>query len=148
MLMHRLTAAASLLIAIGLYVASIYSGSETGYEFPQAVAISMIALTAVLVAMSFKPSIAAISADEQPVPWRHIWPALAVFLGYLFLAMNVGFFVTSFLAFLALALIYTPGRLDRRNVAIITGVAFAFMTVLYLIFVALLNVQTPRGLLF
>jgi hypothetical protein len=145
MLVHRLTALGSFLIAIGMYAASVHPGDE-GYDFPKTIAVALIALTGLLTVLSFKPG-QPIAGGEERIPWGRIWPGLLVFTGYLLLAQRLGFFLSSFLAFFTLVMIYAPGRLGWHRVAWGGGIGLIFMGVLYLIFIVLLNVQMPRGIL-
>lgn len=143
---HLLTVIATLLLAIGLAVVS-FMPDVSGYKFPQMIALAIVAIAAIMVLLALIAKKPLTKADEEPVPWGSIWPLLLVLVGFLVIMERLGFFVTSFIAFFLIVMIYSPQRLGWRG-AIKGGVIAAiFMAVLYLVFVSLLSVQTPQGLL-
>ncbi len=143
----RLTSAGSLLVSVFLYWASSSHGAaDSSYVMPRMIATAMIVLSVALLVISFTRQAEA-EASEASIPWGSIFPALVIFIAYLMLAKTLGFFTTSFLAFVALGLIYAPGRTTARNAAVCVGSGLAFMVALYVVFVALLNVQLPGGIL-
>lgn len=143
---QRLIPFFSLMVAIGFYWASVYSG-RPGYEFPQMIALGMIALSGTLTVLSLKPDKRAVPEAVEPLGMAVIWPTLLVMVGYAFLAPRLGFFISSFLAFALIALLYSPDRLSFRRVATVMMVSGLFITILYVLFVTLLRVQMPRGLI-
>lgn len=143
---QRLIPFICLLVAIGFYWASVHSG-RPGYEFPQMIALGMIALSGTLTVLSLKPDNRAVPDAVEPLGLAVIWPTLLVMLGYAFLAPRLGFFISSFLAFLVIALLYSPDRLSFRRVITAVTVSGVFIAVLYVLFVILLRVQMPRGLI-
>ncbi|OOG23846.1 hypothetical protein B1C78_09955 [Thioalkalivibrio denitrificans] len=144
---QRIIAIASILVAAGLVV---WSSPEArpGYEFPRMVAWTMLVLSAVLALMAFKPGKVVIPADIESVPMRIIWPMLVILAGMAYLAPRLGFLSTSFLVFVATALVFSPDRLGVRRIALVVAIAACFTVSLYLLFVLLLGVQLPRALLF
>ncbi|MCP1676953.1 hypothetical protein J2T57_004127 [Natronocella acetinitrilica] len=146
MLKQRLVAIGALLVAIGLYTASVWSG-KPGYQFPQIVALTMIVLTGVLTVLALKPGRPVVPDDVEPVAFGVLWPSLLLIAGYAFLAPRLGFISTSFLAFALVGLVYNPEPLTTRRVLVTCGISAAFMTALYLLFVVLLNVRVPTGIL-
>ena len=147
MIVHRLTALGALLVAAGLLYASMAPDQARGYEFPSIVAVVMMALGGLLFVLSFRRHTAALSADEEPIAWGRIWPAVSVFVAFVLLAGRLGFFTTSFLAFMAIAIVYSPAGAGVRQIATTALVGAGFMAVLYVVFVILLNVQLPAGAL-
>ncbi|WP_048307558.1 tripartite tricarboxylate transporter TctB family protein [Halomonas sp. PR-M31] len=143
---HLLTVIATLLFAIGLAVVS-FLPDVSGYKFPQMIALSIVAIAAIMVLLALIPKKPLTKVDEESIPWGSIWPLLLILVGFLVIMERLGFFVTSFIAFFLIVMIYSPQRLGWRG-AIKSGVIAAiFMAVLYLVFVSLLSVQTPQGLL-
>ncbi|QEA39205.1 tripartite tricarboxylate transporter TctB family protein [Pistricoccus aurantiacus] len=143
---HGLTAIVTLIVTIGLLTAS-FSPAGTGYEFPKIVAIFMVVIAITMVVLTLLPKKSITADDEESIPWGSIWPALLILIGFLLVAGWLGFFATSFIAFYSVVMIYSPERLCWHQ-AIRSGVITAvFMGVLYLIFVTLLNVQIPGGIL-
>lgn len=79
-----------------------------------------------------------------------IAPGLIVALVFVFFAAKtIGFYTSGALAFLAITTIYDPVPLSSLNGWVRRiGVTAIFMGVIYLLFALLLQVQTPRGILF
>lgn len=143
---HRLTTVASLLVAIGLVVVS-YMPNLPGYEFPQMIALVAMAIAAVMVLLAWIPKQPATVADEESILWGGIWPLIFILVSFLLVMEWLGFFATSYIAFFLIILIYSPQHISLRGAikgAVITGL---FLGVLYLIFVTLLRVQVPQGIL-
>lgn len=143
---HRLTSVGALLVALGLAAAS-FMPNVSGYEFPQVTAMVAVLIAAILVLLALVPKQPVTAADEESIPWGGIWPLLLILFGFLLVMGWLGFFATSFIAFFLITLIYSPHRVSVRGVlkgAVITGL---FLGVLYLIFVTLLQVQVPQGIL-
>ncbi|PMR72472.1 tripartite tricarboxylate transporter TctB family protein [Billgrantia endophytica] len=143
---HRFTALATLLMAMGLAAAS-FMPNLPGYEFPQMTALVAVGIAAIMVLLAWVPKQPVTAADEEPIPWGGIWPLILILAGFLWVMEWLGFFATSYIAFFLIILIYSPQRISLRGAikgAVITGL---FLGVLYLIFVALLRVQVPQGIL-
>ena len=81
---------------------------------------------------------------------RRAGPGVAVALAYaLFAAKALGFYVASYLAFVALHALYDRRPHDRiGSWARRFALAFAVLFVVHALFAWLLRVQTPRGLFF
>lgn len=144
---NRVAAIAVLAVSALLYVASI-AGEGGGYEFPTLIALVMGLLGAGLLAHALSPGRSADGERAASVPWGAILPGLALFVAYLFAMQWLGFFVSSFLVFLAIAVLYAPGKQTIATVGRIAGVGGLFTAALYAVFVLLLQVQFPQGLLF
>lgn len=143
---HRLTAVGALVVAAGLATASLMP-NVPGYEFPQITAMVAVAIAAILVLLALVPKQPVTAADEESIPWGGIWPLLLILVGFLLLMGWLGFFATSFIAFFLITLIYSPQRLSVRGAIRSAAIAALFLGVLYLIFVTLLRVQVPQGIL-
>lgn len=143
---HSLTAIVTLLAAVALMIIS-FSPEGSGYKFPQLVSVAMVVIAAILALLALVPKKPITKANEESVPWGTIWPVLLILAGFLLVMEWLGFFATSFIAFFLLVMTYSPERMCWRH-AIKGGLISAvFMGVLYLIFVSLLSVQAPQGVL-
>ncbi|WP_104205091.1 tripartite tricarboxylate transporter TctB family protein [Billgrantia saliphila] len=143
---HRLTALGALLVAVGLATVS-FMPSVPGYEFPQLAAIGAVLCAAILVLLALVPRQPITTVDEEPIPWGGIWPLLLILFGFLLVMGWLGFFTTSFLAFFLITQIYTPQRFSWHGAIRGAAIAALFLGVLYLIFVTVLRVQVPSGIL-
>jgi len=81
---------------------------------------------------------------------KNIVPGVIIMLIYIFFAAkNLGFYVSSWAAFMLIYTAYDPAPLNNaqswlKRLLVTTG----FMVIIYLLFANLLQVQTPRGLFF
>lgn len=143
---HRLTAVGALLVASGLAMAS-FMPKVSGYEFPQMTALVAVFIAGILLLLALVPKHPVTATDEEAIPWGGIWPMLLILVGFLLVMGWLGFFATSFIAFFLITLIYSPHRLSVRGALKGAVIAGLFLGVLYLIFVTLLRVQVPQGIL-
>ncbi|NIR28918.1 MAG: tripartite tricarboxylate transporter TctB family protein [Gammaproteobacteria bacterium] len=141
-----LTAGGSLLLGVLLYWAAATPETQKAYLFPKILAATMTVLGLAMLITTFVRH--ARDDNGMAVPWRRLLPALAVFAFYLIAAEELGFYVTSWLAFAALGILYTPAESSLAGTKRCLPVSVAFLGMLYAVFVLLLNVQTPRGILF
>jgi hypothetical protein len=140
---ERIIGLLGMILAGLLYWAGAGHDFAAAYQFPGLAAIAMAVFALVLLALTWTPY-ADRTAVVETVPWRRLWPGLLVLALYMASAEQLGFLVSGLLAFVSIGLVYAaprPGANYRRCLPI----ALAFMTVLYLIFVELLQVQLPRG---
>ena len=81
---------------------------------------------------------------------RNILPGLALILVLVFFAAKFfGFYTASFLAFLCLYSLYDPAsHLEAKTWLKRFLITVCFMAVIYTLFALLLQVQTPRGIMF
>lgn len=143
---HNMTVIVTLIVTLALAFFSFTAGGS-GYLFPQIIAAAMVFIAVIMMALTFLPKQPITTSDEEPIPWGIIFPTLLILIGFLFVVEWLGFFATSFIAFYSIVLIYTPERLKRRQFIKSAAISFTFMGALYLIFVLLLNVQIPHGIL-
>ena len=143
---NNMTVISTLLITLGLAYFT-FSPTGSGYLFPKIVAGFMVFLALLMVALTFIPKKSIITTDGERIPWGIVLPTLLILIGFLLVAEWLGFFATSFIAFYTIVLIYTSGILNRRQYMKSAAISFVFIAVLYLIFVMLLNVQIPHGVL-
>jgi energy-converting hydrogenase Eha subunit G len=143
----RLVATACLIISGLLLYAGTGHDFANAYVFPNLMAVVMIIISVVMLITAGSVRISG-EAPVLSVPWAKLWPAFAVFVIYMMIAPRLGFFLSSFIAFTALGIIYS--RQERLAPAIrnCVPIGLAFLAALYGLFVMLLQVQLPRGFLF
>lgn len=137
--------AGMLAVAIALCIAGFSGSNQEAFLFPNVVAVIMVIIAAFTVLNSRKPDQ---KQTTQSIPWMLVMPAIIIFIAYLALAETVGFYSSSFIAFVVLVSIYMPGTLNLKRVARIVMTGLIFMGGLYCLFSLLLKVQLPRGFLF
>lgn len=146
-LKHIITVVVTLLMTIALAVLSFSAGSR-GYEFPQVTALVSVAIAAVLTLMAILPKKALTNIDEEKIPWGSVWPMMLILIGFLLVMTQLGYISTSFITFFLIAYIYSPEGFSWSRVLKTGLVAAIFIGILYSIFVLLLRVQLPKGVLF
>lgn len=141
---------AALLLSIALYAAAVSAENAEAYLFPRLLALCMCLISAMMVAAVLVAKLEHTGPPKPFIPWRRLWPALLIMIAFLIVAQDLGFYTSSWVAFLILATIYAPGStlaagstIRRRLV-----ISLIFIGVLYSMFALLLRVQTPTGLLF
>jgi Tripartite tricarboxylate transporter TctB family len=143
----RLTPIACILIGGFLYWAALGSDTPKAYFFPEMLALTMVVLGAGLLITDFRSG-GKVKGAAIAIPWATIWPGMLVLALYMAFAQQVGFYLSAWLAFVSIAILYaTPARRAatiRRSVPI----AVVFLAVLYLVFWTLLRVQLPHGFAF
>jgi len=145
-LKKNLTEIVTLMITVSLLVVS-FTPTGSGYEFPKTVSIIMVSISVILVLMTMIQKKEVATDNGDPIRWGSIWPTLFVLISLLLVVEWLGFFVTCFIAFYLIVMIYSPERLCLRSVVKSGVISVIFIGVLYLIFVSLLNVQIPSGIL-
>lgn len=147
MISERLVAGGCFILGALLYAAGAGHEYPEAYFFPNLLAMVMIGLGVIMVVtadVEAGPEGTEISA----VPWEKLWPAFLIFLFYLSFGEELGLFVTSFLVFLAVAAIYSNEIGLMAMFKRCFPIALGFTVFLYTLFVVLLKVQMPEGLLF
>jgi hypothetical protein len=164
MLAKRLIALAGLVIALLLLsLGTDVEYGEQAYFFPNLITYFLCAFAVMLLISEgelpslFKSSASflwrwmfGIVGEGNPGRWPDIVqlvPMFIILFGYLYLADIIGLYVCSLLAFFLIITIYTPVR-PRSNSLIKNGViSLLFISVIYLVFSVLLQLQTPNALL-
>ena len=120
-------------------LASFAGDDPAAYVFPRLVAVLMLVFCSVNLV---RRAMAGFSG-EPPLTWtliRKIAPGIAVFVVYLLVAQDLGFYLAALLAFFALSFLYSAHR-RPGSIGMVTG---AVIAVLYLVFSVVLKVQVPR----
>ncbi|MCG5501331.1 tripartite tricarboxylate transporter TctB family protein [Ectothiorhodospira lacustris] len=142
------TAVAVMLLALGLA-----AGQIQVFIFPLVIAAAMVifALVTTLQGWVMPPSpparVAALPGQGRRRAGR-LLPGVLVIAAYLAALETAGFFLSSWLTFAAISLIYGPRPLGPGAVITRLLIAAVFMLAVYLLFHRFLAVQTPRGWLF
>lgn len=128
-------------VSLILLVLSFHYGDAENYLFPRIITVA-IAIFAIL--LWFEKD-NAVKINIKP-----LLPGLLVVIVYVFLLDILGFYVSSFLAFLSIVFIYqekTSGNFHRMVIHKI-AISLLFVAILYLLFGLLLQVRTPSGIVF
>lgn len=145
---------ANRIVALACLISSgllLYAGTghqfKDAYVFPNLMAVVMIVISVIMIITAGSESISG-GAPVLSVPWAKLWPAFAAFVIYMLIAQQLGFFLSSFIAFIALGMIYSRHESLLPAARSCIPIGAAFLAVLYGLFVLLLQVQLPRGFLF
>lgn len=145
---RRLTGIGAIALSVFLYWAAASAENQAAYLFPKVIAASMLVLAVAVLIREWAPPVGADAGAVASVPWVRLWPIFAIFVLYLLAARQLGFYATSWLAFIAIGVVYSPSESSFGGIKRCVPISLGFLAVLYLVFVVLLQVQTPRGLLF
>ncbi len=131
--------------SVALFFALGHIEEERAIAFPRTIIIIMGILSGLLFLQHIlfrKPQ-----AKQAPFPWLRVGGLFVIIVVYLALLEEVGFYLASFLFFLAVCFIMGWSRLQTKQVIRWLVGSVAFTAVLYVLFKVILEVQTPRGLL-
>jgi len=143
---EQASAVYALLVASLFAFLSFYGTDAETYLFPRIIAVVLAILA---IALFIKNSTSVESNRKSNGYFADIWPGLLVGFIFLLVMENLGFYVSSFAAFLAILLLY--GKRDSRNVKALlkkSSISLVFMMILYFLFWQGLHVRTPTGLIF
>lgn len=144
----RVIAIACIVVGGLLYWAALGSATPQAYLFPRMLALAMAVLGAAMLIAAFAGRAPQLASQTTPVPWLKILPGMVVLVVFLSILQTVGFYLSSWLAFSSIGVIYAPAGERVASIKRIVPVSIAFLAVLYLVFWTLLQVQLPRGLAF
>jgi hypothetical protein len=134
-----------LVASVALYACLGHIEEPRAMAFPQTVIIAMGVLSALLFLQHLlfpKPG-----AKTAPLPWARVGGLFVIIVVYLFLLEPVGFYLASFLFFMAVVCVMGCKRLALKQLMMWAVGAVAFTAILFVLFKVLLEVQTPQGLL-
>ena len=142
----RLIPLGCIVLGVLLYWASSGAGNAQAYVFPKLLAATMIVIA---IAMTIADWGVRVGQKDTPVavPWSKLWPALMIFVLYMAAAQPLGFYLASWLAFATIGIVYSPSESTISTAKRCVPIAFAFLLVLYGVFVVLLRVQMPKGVM-
>lgn len=147
MISERIVAGGCFALGALLYVAGSGHEYPEAYLFPNLLAMVMFGLGAIML-MTADVEAGPDGTEISEVPWAKLWPAFIVFFIYMAFGEELGLFFTSFLVFLAIGSIYSNQVGWLAMLKRCLPVALGFTVFLYTLFVVLLKVQMPDGLLF
>ena len=143
----RVIAIACVLVGGLLYWAALGSDMPQAYLFPEMMALAMIGLGVAMVISAFAKS-APSPAPWARIPWFRILPGMVVLAAFLSILQTVGFYLSSWLAFSSIGILYAPEGKRIAAAKRVVPSSIVFLAVLYLVFWTLLQVQLPRGFAF
>ena len=125
------------------------AGDSEAYLFPRIIAIVMAIIGLAILGSNVRKRHRSIPVSEQSrTAWFRIIPVIVLFLVYPWAMEAIGFYATGFAVFLAIVWIYAPEP-DTIGIAVRRiAITFVFIITVFAIFSLLLDVQTPRGMLF
>jgi polyferredoxin len=131
--------------SVVLFASLGHIGEARAAVFPHTIIVIMGILSGLLFLQHLffhKPQ-----AKQPPFPLLRVSGLFVIIVIYLALLETLGFFLASFLFFLAVCYIMGFSRLKSRQALRWLVGSVAFTAVLYVLFSVILEVQTPRGLL-
>lgn len=131
--------------SVALYACLGHIEEPRAMAFPQTVIIAMGVLSALLFLQHLifpQPQ-----AKRTPFPLARVGGLFLIIVLYLFLLEPVGFYLASFLFFMAVVCIMGCKRLNLKQFLMWAVGSVIFTVVLFVLFKVLLEVQTPQGLL-
>lgn len=140
----RLTPIVCILLGVLLFWAASGAANAQAYVFPKLLAAVMVIL-GIAMAVSEWGAKAARKAAALDIPWGKLWPVLMIFVIYMVAAQPLGFYFASWLAFAAIGIVYSPAESNLDSAKRCVPISLAFLLVLYAVFVVLLQVQMPKG---
>ena len=144
----NITAFVATLIAIIALAAAFYKTDPDVYLFPRISAVIIALLAGILLLKTIMGSTIKTLNEAKLINWKILLPGLVIGLIYLISLEVIGFYVSSFVAYFAICVVY--GKCDMLNVKrglFKIGVSTVFMVILFLLFWNLLHVRTPTGFL-
>jgi len=141
----RIIAVLAILVGVGIYALASSADNQEAYLFPRLTGVGMIVCAVALLIEKITQPL--VLDKVKLVPWLTVAPALAIFAAYIYVAEDLGFYASAFVAFFALVSIYAPERRLLAGWIKRFTVSVLFITAMYSIFSLLLKVQTPRGIL-
>jgi len=120
---------------------------ERAAIFPRVLIVAMAVLSALLLVQGLLLKRKA-AAPGRAYPWGRFFFLFGLIVAYFALMESLGFYVSAFLFFLAVAFILCRAELTGRKAGFRVLGSAIFVAVLYVLFNLILVVQTPRGLLF
>ncbi len=114
--------------------------------FPKTIIIIMMILSALLVLQGF---FVKSEAEKGPkYPWLRFLVLFGLIVVYFMVSESLGFYTSAFLFFIAVTYILGKSDLTLKKAGLRAMSSAIFTAVLFVLFSVLLEVQTPRGVLF
>lgn len=148
--MTREVIVAALCVAISVV---LYAGLGTIEEpratiFPRVVIVAIGALSLVLLGQALLAKKSATTVNKQKYPWGRFLLLFSLIAVYFAVMETLGFYVSAFLFYMAVCLIFGRSEFTPRHGLVWTASAAGLVAVLFVLFRVILEVQTPKGLMF
>ncbi len=150
---HLWSAFFALLLSVVFMVAAFWDTDAEVYLFPR-IATSFMLLLALaqwadIVISTLRKQHADPASPASSFVWSTLLPGLITGIGYVLIMEQLGFYSSSFLAFVIITSLYGKRKaLDVKALIYKVMVGLIFVAILYGLFWELLNVRTPTGILF
>ena len=139
----------ALIVAALFAFLSFYNTDAETYLFPRIIAVVLAALSVILFISNSASDDSSDSKGSVSSNFAAVWPGLVIGLIFMLVMEDLGFYTSSFLAFLAILVVYDSQPIANAKVLISkVAISLAFLLVLYLLFWNGLHVRTPTGILF
>ncbi|MDF1590391.1 MAG: tripartite tricarboxylate transporter permease [Desulfobacterales bacterium] len=154
-LVKKWDASAALVVlaaSAGLYASLSLIKNPRAIIFPRIIILVVGALAVLLLVQTLLLRLSTAGKHPAPVkekaafPWGPVLLVLIAMLLYLAMLQNVGFYLSTFLFFTGLVFALAGKPVCLPKGIKMTGSAFAFTAVLFILFNTLLKVQMPRGI--
>jgi len=146
---EQVSALYALIISAIFAFLSFYNTDAENYLFPRIIAIALAILSVALFIANSAPGSNTEKSSAGDGHFNDVWPGLLIGLIFLLVMEDLGFYISSFFAFLAILVAYGNRPIvDLKALMTKSAVSAAFMFILYLLFWNGLHVRTPTGLIF
>jgi len=139
---------ALIISALFTFLAFFRTDAET-YLFPRIIAVALALLSIILLISNLGIGREKTQENVEGDMFSDIWPGLLIGTLFFILLESLGFYMSSFLAFLSILTLYGKRRaLDIEALTLKIVISLVFMIILFLLFWVGLNVRTPTGWFF
>jgi hypothetical protein len=143
-----IVAALCVAISVILYAALGSIEEPRATIFPRVVILAIGGLSMLLLGQALLSGSADTPSDKPQYPWGRFLLLFALIATYFAIMETVGFYVSAFLFYVAVCLIFGRAEFTPRQGLLWTFSAAGLVAVLFVLFRIILEVQTPRGILF
>lgn len=135
-----------LLVAALFTVASFYNTDPEIYLFPRLISLALIFLAVIQSFLAYKRFSNAEPSRQITIAWQGLMPGLAVAIVYVLALEAVGFYASTYIAFILIVSVYGKrAAMDKKALMLKFSIGLVLICVLYFLFWSLLNVRTPTG---
>lgn len=136
-----------LMVSVLLYSTLGLIDEPRAVIFPRFIIIIMGLLSALLVLQALMTKTDS-EKKRDGYPWFRFLILFSIILAYLAVSETLGFYLSAFLFFVGVTFVLGRANLSKKTATTRLIGSIAFTGVLFLLFNVILEVQTPRGLLF
>ena len=146
---EQVSALYALVVSAVFTFLSFYNTDAENYLFPRIIAIALAILAVALFISNSASGSDTAQRSTGGGRFNDVWPGLLIGLIFLLVMEDLGFYTSSFFAFLAILVAYgNRPVIDLKALMTKSAISAAFMFILYLLFWNGLHVRTPTGLIF